>query len=64
MKTFKQLREECSILESKKHDGVPYNIKQVDKGFEVTIDGDVLDVFKSKKIAMDTVKMVISTLKK
>lgn len=61
MKTFNQLREKK--VQSKKMNGIPYSIVKVAKGFEVTIDGDKLDVFKDEKTAMDTVKMVIATLK-
>jgi hypothetical protein len=62
MKTFKQLREQK--VSSKKMNGIPYSIAKTPKGFVVTIDGDKLDTFKDEKTALDTVKMVISTLKK
>jgi hypothetical protein len=67
MKTFQELREKKSpsgkVVFDKKIDKVPVKITQDNKGFTVYIDGDMLDVFKSKAEAEKTAKTVIKELK-
>jgi hypothetical protein len=67
MKTFLQIREKKSpegkVVFNKKIDRVPVKITQDSKGFTVYIDGDMLDVFKSKSEAEKTAKTVVKELK-
>lgn len=67
MKTFLQIREKKSpkgdVVFDKKIDRVPVKIVKDRKGFTVYIDGDMLDVFKTKAEAEKTAKTVVKELK-
>ena len=63
MKTFKQLRENKSVV-NKKMGGYPVVISKTPKGYELKIDGDRVDVFRSPKEAEKTAKQVLKDLGK
>lgn len=64
MKTFKDIRE-SKVLSKKKIKGIPLEIKNGKKGFELRIDGDlVADNFKTEKEAKDTAQEVLKALGK
>lgn len=66
MKTFSSLRQSLSekVVYNKKLGRVPTVITKVSKGFELKIDGDKVDVFKSEKDALDTAKKILKDLGK
>ena len=67
MKTFQEIREakkpKGKIVFNKKIDRVPVIITKGTKGFDVHIDGDFLDTFKSQKEAEKTATTVVKELK-
>jgi hypothetical protein len=64
MKTFRQLRESSKPVFKKKMGGYPVVITKTSKGFELTIDGDKVDTFKSQKEAESTAKASPQGLRK
>lgn len=66
MKTFSNLRQSLSekVVYNKKLGRVPTVITKVSKGFELKIDGDKVDTFKSEKDALDTAKQILKDLGK
>jgi hypothetical protein len=62
MKTFNQLRE--NKVFDMKMGGYPVTITKNSKGFELVIDGDRVDVFKTQKEAESTAKQVLKALGK
>jgi hypothetical protein len=64
MKKFRQLRESSKTVLNKKMGGYPVVISKTSKGFELKIDGDHVDVFKSQKEAESTAKQVLKDLGK
>ncbi len=63
MKTFRQLRENKAVF-NKKMGGYPVVITKMPKGFELKIDGDNVDVFKTQREAEKTAKQVLKDLGK
>jgi len=64
MKSFQQIRESSKKVFSKKMGGYPVVINQTKKGFELNIDGDYVDAFKTQKEAETTAKQVLKDLGK
>ena len=64
MKNFRQLRESSKSVFNKKMGGYPVVINKTPKGFELKIDGDKVDIFKSQKEAESTAKQVLKDLGK
>jgi deoxyadenosine/deoxycytidine kinase len=64
MKKFQQLRESSKPVFKKKMGGYPVVISKTPKGYELTIDGDKVDIFKSQKEAESTAKQVLKDLGK
>ena len=66
MKTFSNLRQSLSekVVYNKKLGRVPTVITKVSKGYELKVDGDKVDVFKSEKDALDTAKQILKDLGK
>ena len=64
MKNFRQLRESSKPVFNKKMGGYPVVITKTSKGFELKIDGDRVDIFKSQKEAESTAKQVLKDLGK
>lgn len=65
MKTFKHFREaKDKVVLNKKMSGYPVVITKTAKGFHLSIDGDSVDTFKSKKEAESTAKQVLKDLGK
>jgi len=64
MKNFRQLRESSKTVFNKKMGGYPVVITKTPKGFELKIDGDRVDIFKSQKEAESTAKQVLKDLGK
>lgn len=64
MKTFQQLRESSKAVFNKKMGGYPVVISKAPKGYELKIDGDFVDVFKTPKEAEKTAKQVLKDLGK
>lgn len=62
MKKFNQLRE--NKVFNKKMGGYPVVITKSSKGFELTIDGDSVDFFKTPQEAELTAKQVLKDLGK
>ena len=67
MKTFQQIREAAKkskeeVVFNKKMSRIPVKITKTDKGFDLYVDGDMLDTFKSQKEAEKTAKTVIKEL--
>jgi phenylacetate-coenzyme A ligase PaaK-like adenylate-forming protein len=66
MKTFRTIREAANptdkVVFDKKIDRVPVKIVKVSKGYDLFIDGDRLDTFKSQAEAEKTAKTVIKEL--
>ena len=62
MKTFNQLRE--NKVFDMKMGGYPVTITKNSKGFQLVIDGDRVDVFKTQKEAESTAKQVLKALGK
>lgn len=66
MKTFQTIREAVKSKEqvvfNKKIDRVPVKIVKVSKGYDLFVDGDRLDTFKSQAEAEKTAKTVIKEL--
>jgi len=62
MKTFNQLRE--NKVFDMKMGGYPVTITKNSKGFQLVIDGDRVDVFKTHKEAESTAKQVLKALGK
>lgn len=67
MKTFQTIREAVKgkddVVFNKKIDRVPVKIVKVSKGYELYVDGDKLDTFKSQSEAEKTAKTVIKELR-
>ena len=67
MKTFYNIREAVkkkdNVVLNKKIDRIPVKIVKDTKGFQLYIDGDFLDTFKTQKEAEKTAKTVIKELK-
>jgi hypothetical protein len=63
MKTFRQLRENKAVI-NKKMGGYPVVITKTPKGYELKIDGDKVDIFKTPKEAEKTAKQVLKDLGK
>ena len=68
MKDFKTIREAVKKTDGKtvfdkKMDRIPVKIVQGKKGFDLYVDGDLLDTFKSQSEAEKTAKTVIKELK-
>jgi hypothetical protein len=67
MKTFQEIREakkpQGKVVFNKKINKVPVVITKGTKGFDVHIDGDFLDTFKSQKEAEKTAQTVVKELK-
>ena len=64
MKTFRQLRESSKPVFKKKMGGYPVVISKSPKGYELKIDGDKVDVFKTQKEAEKTAQQVLKDLGK
>lgn len=66
MKTFSEMRQSLSekVVYNKKMGGYPVSITKVSKGFELKIDGDKVDIFKSQAEAQKTAKQVLKDLGK
>lgn len=64
MKTFQQLRESSKQVFNKKMGGYPVVISKSPSGYELKIDGDKVDVFKTQKEAEKTAKQVLKDLGK
>ena len=62
MKTFNQLRE--NKVFDMKMGGYTVTITKNSKGFQLVIDGDRVDVFKTQKEAESTAKQVLKALGK
>jgi hypothetical protein len=66
MKTFSTLRQSLQekVVYNKKMGRIPVVITNVSKGFELKIDGDIVDVLKTQKDAEDTAKQILKDLGK
>ena len=66
MKTFSSIRQSLSekVIYNKKLGKVPTIITKVSKGFELKIDGDKVDIFKTEKDALNTAKQILKDLGK
>ena len=66
MKTFSSIRQSLSekVIYNKKLGKVPTIITKVSKGFELKIDGDKVDTFKTEKDALNTAKQILKDLGK
>jgi hypothetical protein len=65
VKTFQEIREaKDKVVFNKKMSGYPVVITKGSKGFQLTIDGDSVDTFKSQKEAESTAKQVLKDLGK
>lgn len=64
MQTFRQLRESSKPVFKKKMGGYPVVISKSPKGYELKIDGDKVDVFKTQKEAEKTAQQVLKDLGK
>lgn len=66
MKTFSSMRQslEEKVVYNKKMGRIPVVITKTSKGFELKIDGDMVDNLKTQKDAEATAKQILKDLGK